>query len=544
MSSIGSSLSGLKADQTMLDVIGNNLANADTNGFKSSTVSFAEEMSQTLQQATTGTSTTGGTDPVQIGLGVNVGAVTRDFSEGALTETGNTLDLVVNGSGFLVVNDGSGTVFTPAASFSVSSNDQIVDSQTGYHLLDINNNPITIPYNVQVPAQATSSITLAGNLSDSITVPTAEVLSTSSPFTTSSGAAATASTDLNNLSSTSTSYVDGDTILISGTNADGTALTPVTFTYGPTTSGDDGTTLGDLVAKINTAFTGQATAALDTNGNLTLTADTPGTASLTLTLADGTSDTGVTAWTQNPLTVSTAGTAGGTYQVTSDIYDSLGNSHTLTMTFTRTSQSYWSMTATLGDSSGTVTLPTVSGIQFNSDGSFSGVSGGTGAQQIAISYTNGAAAQTISLSLGTSGAFNGLTLFGGSSTASATNQNGYASGALSSFSIGTDGTIKGVYSNGVTKTLDQIQTATFSNPDGLSDVGKGYWAATSNSGNPVYGAPTASSSGLLLSGETEASNVNTAQQLSELIIAQNSYEINAKAMSVSDQVIQELTQII
>ena len=218
-------------------------------------------------------------------------------------------------------------------------------------------------------------MTLAGNLSDTVTVPTAEVLSTTTPFTTASGAA-TASTDLSDLSSTSTAYAAGDTIVISGTNADGTTLTPVDFTYGATSDGYDGTTLGDLMTKINTAYTGQATAALDANGNLTLTADNAGTASLSLTISAG-SGTGVTDWTENPLTVSTAGAAGGTYQVTSDIYDSLGNSHTLTMTFTRTDQSDWSMTATLGDSDGTVTQSTMSGIQFNTDGSFNSVTGGS-----------------------------------------------------------------------------------------------------------------------------------------------------------------------
>jgi len=543
MSSIGSSLSGLQADQTMLDVIGNNLANADTNGFKSSTVSFADEISQTLQQATAGSGAQGGTNPVQVGLGVTVGTVSRDFSQGALTKTGNTLDLVMNGSGFLAMSNGSSTVFTPAASFSVGANDQIVDSQNGYHLLDINNNPITIPYNVQVPAKSTSSVTLAGNLGDSATLPQAEVLSTTTAFTTTAGAAATSSTDLSDLSSTSTAYVAGDTIVISGTKADGTALTPVDFTYGATASGDDGTTLGDLVTKINTAYAGQATASLDAKGNLVLTADAVGTAQLGLTLSAG-SGTGSTAWTENPLTVSTAGAAGGTYQVTSDIYDSLGNSHVLTMTFTRTDQSDWSMTATLGDSGGTVTQSTVNGIQFNTDGSFKSVSGGSGAQQIEINYSTGAAAQTINLGFGTSGAFNGLTLFGGTATASATNQNGCASGTLSSYSIGTDGTIKGVYSNGVTSTIAQIQTATFANPNGLDDVGNGCWSATSNSGDPVFGSATSTSTGSISSGSTEASNVDTASQLSELIIAQNDYEINAKAMSVSDQVIQQLTQII
>ena len=538
MSSIGASLSGLQADQYMLDVIGNNLANANTDGFKSSRVTFSEMMSQTLQQATAGTTTSGSTNPVQIGLGVNVGTVTRDFSQGALSETGNSLDLAVNGSGFLALSTGGGTVFTPAAGFSVDSNNQLVDSQNGYHLLDTNNSPITIPYNVQVPAQMTNTVTLAGNLSVATSVGQTEVLSTSSAFTTASGAA-TASTDLSALSTTSTAYVAGDKIAISGTDAAGNALTPVDFTYG---ASNDGTTLGALVTKINTAYAGQATAALDANGNLTLTADNPGTANLSLTLAAG-SGTGVTNWTQNALAVSTAGEAGGSYQLSSNIYDSLGDSHTLTLTFTRAGDRTWNMTAALDDQQGTVTQSTISGILFNTDGSFNSVAGGgTAAQRIAISYGTAAAPQTVNLAFGTAGGFNGLTFFGGNSTAAATNQNGYSSGTLSSFNIGSDGTIQGVYSNGVNRDLAQIQTATFANPNGLDDLGKGCWGATPNSGDPVLGAATSSSTGSIVSGSTEASNVDTAKELSNLIIAQNNYQVNAKAMSVSDQVIQQLTQ--
>jgi flagellar hook protein FlgE len=538
MSSIGASLSGLKADQYMLDVIGNNLANANTDGFKSSRVTFSAMMSQTLQQASAGTSTAGSSNPVQIGLGVNIGTVTRDFSQGALSETGNSLDLAIDGAGFFALDNGTGTVFTPSAGFSVDSNNQIVDSQTGYHLLSTNNSAITIPYNEQVPAQMTTAVTLAGNLSVGSTLPQTEVLSTTVAFATASGAA-TASTDLSALSTTSTAYADGDTIVISGSDAAGNALTPVNFTYG---AANDGTTLGALVTKINAAYAGQATAALDASGNLTLTASTAGAASLSLTLAAG-SGTGVTDWTQNALAVSTAGVAGGTYQLSSNIYDSLGNSHTLTLAFTRTSEREWDMTASLGDAQGTLTTSTVSGILFNTDGSFNSVSGGgSGAQQIAINYGTAAAPQTISLAFGSSGGFNGLTFFGGNSTAAATKQDGYSSGTLSSFNIGSDGTIQGVYSNGVNRNLAQIQTATFANPNGLLDLGKGCWGATPSSGSAVLGAATSSSTGSIVSGSTEASNVDTAQELSRLIIAQNGYQLNAKAMSVSDQVIQQLTQ--
>jgi flagellar hook protein FlgE len=496
-------------------------------------------MSQTLQEATSGTTGTGGTNPMQIGLGVTVGAVTPDFTEGALQETGNPLDLAINGNGFLALTTGTGTVFTQSAGFSVDGNGQLVDSQNGYYLLGTDNNPITVPTNVQIPAQQTANLTLAGNLSAGTTLPTAETLSTSNAFETIYGPA-TGTTPLNDLTDTTTQYQDGDTIVISGTGANGQAITPATFTYGTT-----GTTMGDLIGTINTAFAGQATASLNSSGNIVLTADQAGASQLSLTIAGGTGSKGVTDWADHPLSVQTAGATAGTYAVSANIYDSLGNSHVLTLTFTPAGNNVWNMSAAVDDPQATLTKSTINGITFNNNGSFEGVTGsGTNAQQLTLNYGTTAAPQTINLSFGTAGGFNGLTLFGGSSTAAATKQDGYTSGTLSSFNIGADGTIQGVYTNGVQRTLGQIQTATFANPQGLQDLGNGVWSATSNSGDAVLGAASAGSTGPIASGTIEGSNVNTAQQLSTLIVAQNNYDLNARAMSVSSQVIQQLTQII
>jgi flagellar hook protein FlgE len=540
MSSIWASLSGIRAHQFMLDVVGTNLANADSTGYKSSRVTFAEMMSQTIRPASAGTSATGGTNPVQIGLGVEIGTVTRDFSQGSLDDTGNSLDLAMDGRGFVVLHDGTRQVYCRSTTFSVDANNNLVDSVNGYRLLNVNNEPISIPYNEQIPASQTANLSLSGNLSTGADMPSTEVLTTIDPFTT-GGVAATGATGLNAVDSNTVDYVDGDTITISGTLSDGTAVS-ATFTYG---AGNDGTTVGDLVGVIDAAWGADATAALDADGNITLTAAEQGAADVTAALDDGASNTGATAWTDHAFNVSTAGADGGTRSTAVTVYDSRGESHILTLNFERVSEQEWDMTASLGDDDGVLTKSSITGIRFNGDGSFNSVaSGGATAYQLTIDYGAKADPQTLVLDFGTTGGFGGLTQFGGSSTATVTNQDGYAAGTLTSFSIGSDGTIYGDYTNNQMENLGQIMVATFDNPEGLESLGHGMWGSTINSGEAVASAPMSGRAGAIVSGALEASNVESAEELTKLIVAQHGFQLSTRAMSVSNAIIQELAHII
>jgi len=541
MSSIWASLSGIRAHQFMLDIIGTNLANADSTGYKSSRVTFAEMMSQTIRPATAGTTNTGGTNPIQLGLGVEVGAVTRDFSQGSLEDTGNPLDLALHGRGFMVLSDNAAkNVYTRSASFSVDAQNYLVDSTTGFRLLNVNNEAIQIPYNVQIPGNKTLNINLAGNLSAGATLPGYEIVTTVGALEVSS-AAATAATTLNALDTNTTDYVDGDTITISGTKTGGAAVS-ATFTYG---AGNDGTTVGDLMTAINTAWSGDATLTIDADGKLVLTADAKGDAALTLTLADGGSNTGVTNWITHSFYVTTNGTDGDTRTAATTIYDSRGESHILTLTFSRVGEREWDLSAALGDTSGTLTKSTILGMTFNPDGSFNSITGGgSSSQQLTIDFGTSAEAQTLVLDLGTAGQFDGLTLFGGASTAAVTAQDGYAAGTLKSFTIGSDGTIEGSYTNNQRQTLSQILVGTFDNPEGLESLGQGMWASTVNSGTAVLGTALSGRAGKLTSSVLEASNVESATELTKLLVAQHGYQLSTRAMAVSNRIIQELTNII
>lgn len=126
--SLFSGVSGMKNQQTKMDVIGNNIANANTTAFKASRVTFKDMLSQTTQSASAPTSTIGGTNPKQVGLGMSVAAIDTDMSQGALQPTSRATDLAIQGNGFFIVNDGVQNKFTRDGSFSLDKNGYLVTS--------------------------------------------------------------------------------------------------------------------------------------------------------------------------------------------------------------------------------------------------------------------------------------------------------------------------------------------------------------------------------------------------------------------------------
>lgn len=176
MRSMFSAISGLRAHQTWMDVIGNNIANVNTTGFKVGRVRFTDILSQLVRGASGPTEQRGGINPLQIGLGAVVGAVDTIHTQGALQLTGKPSDLAIQGDGFFVVSDGSQTLFTRDGAFDIGSDLRLVNSSNGFYVLgwqaDANGNvdtagpvgPITIPIGQQLDAVPTTQITVQGNL--------------------------------------------------------------------------------------------------------------------------------------------------------------------------------------------------------------------------------------------------------------------------------------------------------------------------------------------------------------------------------------------
>ena len=165
---LSSGVTGLQAHQQMLDVAGNNLANVNTTSFKSSRILFAELLSETIRKASQPTTTTGGTNPVQMGSGVGVSGIVRNMSQGNIVNTGNPLDMAIEGEGYFVLSDGQQNVYSRAGAFAVDQAAMLVDPATGYRVQRIGsegeadgfqvagNSNVRVPYNVAMAATATT----------------------------------------------------------------------------------------------------------------------------------------------------------------------------------------------------------------------------------------------------------------------------------------------------------------------------------------------------------------------------------------------------
>lgn len=525
-----SGVSGIRAHQNLLDVIGNNLSNINTYGYKSSRLLFSDLLSQSLSNGKSG-------NPMQVGKGVNAGSITSNFSQGTLESTNNALDFAIQGDGFFVVSGGDKNFFTRVGAFATDENSYLIDSNTGYKVLDTNGNSITVPYDSTVAGNATSKIYLTGNLNAASISSTSEVVLMDSALK-ASGSAATSATTLNSLDSNTTDYSAGDTILITGTKPDGTSVS-VTFTYST-----DGTTVGDLITKINSSSgfnssdtTNGATASIDSTGKIVLKSNKSGKDNLSITLADN--GTTKTTWTDHSFN-------GSTYTTSVDVFDTQGTRHTVTLRFTKQGDNKWNLTASMNSSDGTFSSSdnVIQGIEFNEDGTYKTISSsGSNDNKLQFKFNGMTSTQTVTFNLGTSGKDDGLTQYGSDSTAAVSSQDGYEYGAFDSISVDSDGTIKALYTNGITQTVATMRIALFNNLGGLAKAGDNLYIQTSASGEPIFVTAGSGRAGSISSGFLEGSNVDMATELTSLITAQRGFQLNTKVITTADEVLAEAVNL-
>ena len=405
MRSMFSGVSGLRSHQTMMDVVGNNISNVNTPGFKASQVTFTETLSQILRGPAGSTDARGGINPIQIGLGVKVAGVEGIFTQGASQVTGRTTDLAVQGSGFFVVQSGEDRYFTRNGAFSF---DEI------------------------------------GNLTNT------------------------------------------QGFIVQGWEADA--------------AGDVDTTqpVDDIRLPIGQVIDPITTTQVDIGGNLSADA-----------------------------------LVGDTATTSINVYDSVGNAHEIVFTMTKTAANTWDAVAAIGGTNYTLTPNTIT---FNTDGTLAAP-----ANMAFSGFTPpGAAAMALSVVLDGPSS---LVQFGGPGTAEAVSQNGQAIGFLRDFAIADDGSIFGQFSNGESKVLGQVATASFNNPAGLQRQGDSNFIQTTNSGEPLIGAAGTGNRGLLSAGTLEMSNVDLAREFTNLIIAQRGFQANSRVITTSDEMLSELVNL-
>ncbi|MBC8016121.1 MAG: flagellar hook-basal body complex protein, partial [Sporomusaceae bacterium] len=179
MRSLYAGISGLRNHQTRMDVIGNNIANVNTVGFKGSRVTFQDMLSQTIQGASGAAGNRGGTNPMQIGLGMGLASVDTIFTDGSFQPTGKQTDLAIGGQGFFILSDGENQIYSRAGAFDFDTAGNFLVPGTGYKVMGYKAGPdgvidpnqpiqaINIPVGGSMPAQVTTALTYANNLSAS-----------------------------------------------------------------------------------------------------------------------------------------------------------------------------------------------------------------------------------------------------------------------------------------------------------------------------------------------------------------------------------------
>jgi flagellar hook protein FlgE len=558
-SALNTSVNALSINETAIAVIGNNIANADTDGFKASDVLFSTQLAQTLSLGSGPTSTNGGTDPQQVGLGANIAAIATDFTQGSLTNTGDPANLAIQGNGFFILNSPTGDVYTRDGNFSLSANNELVNSQglavqgygvdSNFNLVTSSLQNVTIPLGSLYTAQQTSQVTMNGALLPTGQVATqgSQILSDTLGDAGNAGANATASTLLTNLEDppgTSAGIKVGDVINFTP-QVGGVTLPSQSLTVTATS------TLGDLTSLMDGALGIQSGNGIPNdpnelpaagqpgvnvvNGQIQIVGDMGTDNNITMAVGDLT-DNGASL----PINFNQTEQANGESATTNFVvYDSLGTPLTVTMTavlqstapdattyryFFNSNQNDGPSTA-LG--SGTVT--------FNSSGTV--VSGGTASFSIDRSQTAAVSPMVVNVNLN---GVSGISTASAGSTLTMASQNGSAPGTLSSYDIGANGLITGTFSNGDTKTLGQVLLGTFANPGGLVENGNGTFTSGVGAGPVNVVQPNSTGAGSLQSGSVEQSNTDLGTSLVNLITVSSNYQGDTRVISVADELIQDL----
>ena len=536
---------GLRAFQRQLEVVANNLANLNTTGFKADRVLFSDLVYRQIRSGSGANGDDfGGINPAQVGTGVRVSQIDRNFTQGVLQDTGEILDFALRGDGFFVVNDANGQpLYTRAGSFALDERNNLVDPATGYLVRrtgsvgepngqnlgfqSVGDTRINIPFGAAIPGVASTQIEFRGNLPSSASPPLAEVLTTSNPFETDTGPA-TLTTTLSELTSNDSDYEAGDLIEILGTDVDGTAFN--------ISLPADTSTLGDVGDAINAELV-DATAELTAEGHLVLTANDVGDGFLSLLIRDDTNNANTTDFLQHSTVIDTEGSAGDIFESTTQVFDTQGNAQNLVFEFQKTSPDTWDVSVELTNSTGEIVNERTYTVSFNDNGTFAFASASAGDTSLDLQSLSSTSLQNIDLNfdqISHTGNFFGL----------AQNQDGAPAGVLANIAVSSNGIITGVGTNGVEIEVAQLAIGNFSNIDGLEAVGDNYYQATNASGVASIGSAQSGGRGTVVGAQLESSNVDITQEFAQLIVAQRAFSANARTITVADEILDELTNLV
>lgn len=415
MRALFAGVTGLRNHQIRMDVIGNNVANVNTIGFKASRVTFKEAFAQLLQGASRPAGSAGdasfGTNPIQVGLGMNIGSIDMLYNQGSLQNTGVTTDLAIQGEAMFVTSNGTGRFYTRSGNFQLDAQGRLVASTNGFvvqgrmavdGVISEEIQDINLPLGQKAAAKATTTVSVGGNL--------------------------------------------------------------------------------DAGAPVGT-----------------------------------------------------------TRQTTMTVFDSVGRRHEVTLTFTKAAAlGDWTYDVSVKKDgvAETIVSQGAQAVTFLPNGRLD-----TPENFDMVFTPDGLPDQTLSFDLGTQGTTSGMSQFANPSNAVLREQDGFTNGELQRISIDATGTITGGFTNGVNQILAQIVLADFNNPRGLIRTGDNSFTVSANSGPAILGNAGQGSQSSITSGALEMSNVDLAEQFTDMIIAQRGFQSNARVITTTDEMLQELVNL-
>ena len=526
---LSSALAGLQGQMRTMELLGSNIANINTVGYKSSRMTFLEALGQVIDVEYT------------------------PFKQGDLEATGFQTDLAIRGESFFVVDTHEDDrYYTRAGAFFFDEEGALVNSsghtvqgwmsningeeevQTLANLEDI-----SLDSNLKAEALASQNLWLSGNLSSGL-VPSPQIWRAGFPFSEDGVTPAVPTSEINDLMETDPGapLEDGDTIVINGTDREGRALEKV-FTYG---AGNDGTTIGSLLAVINDPVDGWGAFAEATlvEGKIVVADLVPGDSQTSVNMYADPSNAGAISI---PYYEQASEGFTGRVSTSAVIYDTLGESHNLVFEFTKTEiPGEWTWSVTPSGDEDIHDDNSTGSIYFNDVGQVTSFVYDNGYSRIEMDPVNGGANVALQVHVSGNEQFTGITQFNSNSTLAVRKHDGRATGELTGFEIEEDGAIMGSFSNGVSLKLAQIAVGEFTNPSALAKVSGSNFIETIKSGDVHIGKADAFGS-TIEQGYLELSNVDIAEQFSQIIEAQRAFQASARVLSTLNQVIQESTKL-
>ncbi len=481
MRSLWSGVSGLKVHQTKMDVLGNNIANVNTIGFRGSTTNFTDVFYQTTQGATGPNANTGtaGRNAMQIGLGANVASISVDLSgNGATNRTDRGMDLMINGDAFFVVRSNGTTCFTKAGALDIDADGTLYCTTNGATVLGwgvdengeirkdiVDSLKLMSPENQSAPPSPTRNVTLSGNL---------------------------------DAKDKQVAYsVDGEGF-------------PISIQFFDNVGNKYTAKLKIMLSdeKTDSQFSVSLTDILDANGSI-----------LKRKKLD---ESGNPMYEPTGQHVTFAGQDLSGYTCDPDGTLHFPNSEAL-LTFNGSTGEFVSVTGE---------VPGILNLSLNAGGAESGEGnpfpvGGVDIDFSGLTKYAGSGACSVDPKRGDRNGYNA----------------GNAAGQLNGFSIGTDGKIYAVYDNGDNKLLGQIAVASFPNPSGLEAMGNSLFAATLNSGEFDGVGKDITEIGSFSVGALEMSNVDLATEFTNMITTQRGFQANSRTITTSDTLLEELINL-